>query len=100
MPRSARRFQWLEPLLERHAAAVLPVLTGALRAEWHAEADYSGNLLSHFAHTQEPIPPVLQSVLQDLVTGTECARDHARVADIETYLKASLEPVRQALAES
>jgi hypothetical protein len=71
---------WLEPLLERHIEAVLPIIRQELEAEWNAEADNPGDLLHHVAHSRDSVPMVLQGLLIEIVTGPDAA--NARKAEM------------------
>jgi hypothetical protein len=62
---------WLEPLLDRHTEAVLPVIRQELEAEWNAETDNPGDLLHHLAHSRDSVPMVLQRLLIEIVTGPD-----------------------------
>ena len=67
---------WLNPLLDWHRAAVMPVVRAELELEWRAPAQQYGPFLQHFAHRQDVIHPQLQPVLFEIIVGCAAAETH------------------------
>ena len=66
---------WLNPLLDRHCAVVLPVVQNELEREWRAPAQHYGPFLQHFTR-QNVIHPALQGVLFEIIVGCAAPETH------------------------
>lgn len=67
---------WLNPLLDRHCAAMLPIVKDALEREWRAPAQHHGPILQHLAHRQNAIHPGLQPGLFQIIVGCAAPETH------------------------
>jgi hypothetical protein len=67
---------WLNPLLDRHCAAVLPIVQEELQREWRAPAQHYGPILQHLAHHQNTIHPALQPVLLQFIVDCAAPKTH------------------------
>lgn len=67
---------WLNPLLDLHCAAVLPVVKDELEREWRAPAQQHGPILQHLAHRQNTIHPALHPILFQIIVGCATPETH------------------------
>ncbi len=63
--------EWLGDLILSHATEVLPVLKDSLLLEWLFRRNGPTDLLSHYATQTFPIPPPVQQILLEIITGRE-----------------------------
>ncbi len=59
---------WLDPLIQHHADAVLPILRQTLTKEWRTPAEHPCDLLHHLANARASVPLALQPDLIDIIT--------------------------------
>lgn len=67
---------WLNPLLDRHGAVVVPIVQEELKQEWHATAQQYDGLLQHLAHRQNVIHPLLKPVLFETIAACATPETH------------------------
>ena len=87
---------WLNPLLDWHRAAVLPIVQDELEYEWRAPAQHHGPILPHLAHRKNVIHPALQPVLFQIIVGCSAPETHTAEQGLRILQRIELDTAMRA----